>query len=162
MFYHVANIGDARSLAIHPATTTHSQLTEEELLIQQTAHDFVKYEFMPVINEHFEQGTFPMDLVSKLGQLGFMGSALPVESGGAGVSNVAYGLILHELERGDSGLRSFASVQGALVMYPIHAFGSIEQKEKWLPGLGKGELVGCFGLTEPNFCLLYTSPSPRD
>lgn len=127
------------------------ELTEEELLIQQTAHEFVQNEFIPVINEHFEQGTFPMELVSKLGELGFMGSALPVESGGAGVSNVAYGLILHELERGDSGLRSFASVQGSLVMYPIHAFGSIEQKEKWLPGLGKGELVGCFGLTEPNY-----------
>ena len=127
------------------------ELTEEELLIQQTAHEFVQNEFIPVINEHFEQSTFPMELVSKLGELGFMGSALPVESGGAGVSNVAYGLILHELERGDSGLRSFASVQGSLVMYPIHAFGSVEQKEKWLPGLGKGELVGCFGLTEPNY-----------
>ncbi|HIN26852.1 MAG TPA: acyl-CoA dehydrogenase, partial [Candidatus Marinimicrobia bacterium] len=100
------------------------ELTEEELLIQQTAHDFVQNEFIPVIKEHFEQGTFPMELVSKLGELGFMGSALPVESGGSGVSNVAYGLILHELERGDSGLRSFASVQGSLVMYPIHAFGS--------------------------------------
>jgi len=83
--------------------------------------------------------------------LGFMGSALPEESGGAGVSNVAYGLILHELERGDSGLRSFASVQGALVMYPIHAYGSDEQKAKWLPGLGAGTKIGCFGLTEPNF-----------
>jgi alkylation response protein AidB-like acyl-CoA dehydrogenase len=127
------------------------ELTEEELLIQQTAHEFVQNEFIPVINEHFEQGTFPMELVSKLGDLGFLGSALPIESGGSGVSNVAYGLILHELERGDSGLRSFASVQGSLVMYPIHAFGSVEQKKKWLPGLGKGELVGCFGLTEPNY-----------
>ncbi len=126
-------------------------LTEEELLIQKTAYDFVQIEFMPVINEHYENSTFPMDLVPKLGELGFMGSALPEESGGAGVSNVAYGLILHELERGDSGLRSFASVQGALVMYPIHAYGSDEQKAKWLPGLGAGTLIGCFGLTEPNF-----------
>ncbi len=126
-------------------------LTEEELLIQQTAHDFVKAEFMPVINEHYENATFPMELVPKLGELGFMGSSLPEESGGAGVSNVAYGLILHELERGDSGLRSFASVQGALVMYPIHAYGSDEQKAKWLPALGSGEKIGCFGLTEPNF-----------
>ena len=126
-------------------------LTEEELLIQKTAYDFVQTEFMPVINEHYENSTFPMELVSKLGELGFMGSALPEESSGAGVSNVAYGLILHELERGDSGLRSFASVQGALVMYPIHAYGSDEQKAKWLPGLGAGTLIGCFGLTEPNF-----------
>ena len=80
-----------------------------------------------------------------------MGSSLPEESGGAGVSGVAYGLILHELEKGDSGLRSFASVQGALVMYPIHSYGSDEQKKKWLPGLGSGELIGCFGLTESNF-----------
>jgi glutaryl-CoA dehydrogenase len=126
-------------------------LTEEELLIQQTAYDFVQTEFMPVINEHYENSTFPMELVPKLGELGFMGSALPETSGGAGVSNVAYGLILHELERGDSGLRSFASVQGALVMYPIHAYGSDEQKTKWLPELGAGTKIGCFGLTEPNF-----------
>ena len=126
-------------------------LTEEELLIQQTAYDFVQTEFMSVINEHYENSTFPMELVPKLGELGFMGSALPETSGGAGVSNVAYGLILHELERGDSGLRSFASVQGALVMYPIHAYGSDEQKAKWLPELGAGTKIGCFGLTEPNF-----------
>jgi glutaryl-CoA dehydrogenase len=126
-------------------------LTEEELLIQQTAYDFVQTEFMPVINEHYENSTFPMELVPKLGELGFLGSALPETSGGAGVSNVAYGLILHELERGDSGLRSFASVQGALVMYPIHAYGSDEQKTKWLPELGAGTKIGCFGLTEPNF-----------
>ena len=126
-------------------------LTEEELFIQKTAHDFVSNEFKPIINEHFEKGTFPLEIATKLGELGFMGSALPEESGGAGVSNVAYGLILHELERVDSGLRSFASVQGSLVMYPIHAYGSNEQKEKWLPGLGAGELIGCFGLTESNF-----------
>ena len=126
-------------------------LTEEELFIQKTAHDFVSNEFKPIINEHFEKGTFPLEIATKLGELGFMGSALPEKSGGAGVSNVAYGLILHELERGDSGLRSFASVQGSLVMYPIHAYGSEEQKEKWLPGLGAGELLGCFGLTESNF-----------
>ena len=126
-------------------------LTDEELLIQQTANDFVKAEFMPLISEHYENGTFPMELIPKLGKLGFMGSSLPEESGGAGVSNVAYGLILHELERGDSGLRSFASVQGSLVMYPIHAYGSDDQKAKWLPGLGAGNLIGCFGLTEPNF-----------
>ena len=126
-------------------------LTEEELLIQKTAHDFVNNEFKPIINEHYENGTFPIEIATKLGELGFMGSSLPEESGGAGVSGVAYGLILHELEKGDSGLRSFASVQGALVMYPIHSYGSDEQKKKWLPGLGSGELIGCFGLTESNF-----------
>ena len=126
-------------------------LKEEELLIQKTAHEFVQNEFMPVINEHYEKGTFPTEIATQLGELGFMGSSLPEESGGAGVSNVAYGLILHELERGDSGLRSFVSVQGALVMYPIHSYGSDEQKQKWLPGLGSGDLIGCFGLTEANF-----------
>jgi glutaryl-CoA dehydrogenase len=126
-------------------------LTEEELLIQKTAHDFVNNEFKPIINEHYEKGTFPIEIAIKLGELGFMGSSLPEESGGAGVSGVAYGLILHELEKGDSGLRSFASVQGSLVMYPIHSYGSDEQKKKWLPGLGSGELIGCFGLTESNF-----------
>ena len=126
-------------------------LTDEELLIQQTANDFVKAEFMPLIRDNYENGTFPMELIPKLGELGFMGSSLPEKSGGAGVSNVAYGLILHELERGDSGLRSFASVQGSLVMYPIHAYGSDDQRAKWLPGLGAGNLIGCFGLTEPNF-----------
>ena len=127
------------------------QLSDEELLIQKTAYDFVQKEFMPLIKEHYENGTFPISLAKKLGEMGFMGSALPEKSGGSGISNVAYGLILHELERGDSGLRSFASVQGALVMYPIHAFGSEEQKAKWLPKLGSGEFIGCFGLTEPNF-----------
>ena len=126
-------------------------LTEEELMIQKTAFEFVKNEFSPLIKEHYEKGTFPLELALKLGELGFMGSSLPESSGGSGVSNIAYGLILHELERGDSGLRSFASVQGALVMYPIHAYGSDEQREKWLPGLGSGTKIGCFGLTEPNF-----------
>jgi len=126
-------------------------LNEEELLIQKTAHEFVNNEFKPIINEHYENGTFPIEIATKMGELGFLGSSLPEESGGAGVSSVAYGLILHELEKGDSGLRSFASVQGALVMYPIHSYGSDEQKKKWLPGLGSGKLIGCFGLTEPNF-----------
>jgi glutaryl-CoA dehydrogenase len=126
-------------------------LTEEETMIQRTAFEFVQTEFMPLVHEHYEKATFPLELAPKLGEMGFMGSSLPEESGGSGVSNVAYGLILHELERGDSGLRSFASVQGALVMYPIHAYGSDEQRSKWLPGLGAGTMIGCFGLTEPNF-----------
>ena len=126
-------------------------LTEEELLIQETANNFVQKEFMPLINEHYEKGTFPMEIVPLLGALGFMGSSLPETSGGSGVSNVAYGLILHALERGDTGLRSFASVQGSLVMFPIHAYGSKQQKERWLRDLGSGKKIGCFGLTEPNF-----------
>ena len=126
-------------------------LTDEELMIQRTAYEFVQAEFMPLVKKHYENGTFPLELVPKLGELGFMGSSLPIDYGGSAVSNVAYGLILHELERGDSGLRSFASVQGSLVMYPIYAYGSDEQKNKWLRGLGAGTKVGCFGLTEPNY-----------
>ena len=105
---------------------------------------------MPLINEHYEKGTFPMEIVPILGELGFMGSSLPETSGGSGVSNVAYGLILHELERGDTGLRSFASVQGSLVMFPIHAYGSKEQR-KVARRIRFWEKIGCFGLTEPNF-----------
>lgn len=126
-------------------------LTDEEILIQKTANDFVQNDFKPLIKEHYEDGTFPIEIIRNLGDLGFMGSSLPESSGGSGISNIAYGLILHELEKGDSGLRSFASVQGALVMYPIHAFGSNEQKDKWLKALGSGQKIGCFGLTEPNF-----------
>ncbi len=126
-------------------------LTEEELAIQKTAHDFVKNEFMPVIQDHFREGTFPTNIIPRLGEIGVFGSTYPEEFGGAGVSNVAYGLLMQELERGDSGLRSFSSVQGGLVMYPILEYGSDEQKKQWLPKLARGEAVGCFGLTEPEF-----------
>ena len=126
-------------------------LTEEELAIQKAAHDFVKNEFMPVIQDHFREGTFPTNIISRLGDIGVFGSTFPEEFGGAGISNIAYGLLMQELERGDSGLRSFASVQGGLVMYPIWEYGSDEQKEQWLPKLARGEVVGCFGLTEPEF-----------
>jgi len=126
-------------------------LTEEELAIQKTAHDFVKSEFMPLIQDHFREGTFPVNIIPRLGEIGVFGPTFPEEFGGAGVSNVAYGLIMQELERGDSGLRSFASVQGGLVMYPILEYGSDKQKKQWLPKLAKGEVVGCFGLTEPEF-----------
>ena len=128
-----------------------SLLTEEELAIQETANDFVRNEFMPVIQEYFREGTFPLNLIPRLGDIGVFGPTLPEEFGGAGVSNVAYGLLMQELERGDSGLRSFASVQGGLVMYPILEYGSDEQKKQWLPELARGEIVGCFGLTEPEF-----------
>lgn len=126
-------------------------LTEEELAIQKTAHDFVKNEFMPIIQEHFREGTFPVNIIPRLGEIGVFGPTFPEEFGGAGVSNVAYGLLMQELERGDSGLRSFASVQGGLVMYPIWKYGSDEQKEQWLHKLARGEAIGCFGLTEPEF-----------
>jgi glutaryl-CoA dehydrogenase len=126
-------------------------LTEEELAIQKTANDFVKNEFSPIIQEHFREGTFPTSLILRLGEIGVFGSTFPEEYGGAGISNVAYGLLMQELERGDSGLRSFASVQGGLVMYPILKYGSEEQKKQWLPKLARGEVVGCFGLTEPEF-----------
>ncbi len=126
-------------------------LNEDELLIQKTAHEFVQNEFSPLIQEHFRKGTFPINIIPKMGKLGLLGSNFPEEFGGAGATNVAYGLIMQELERGDSGLRSFASVQSGLVMYPIWRFGSEEQKINWLPKLSKGDAVGCFGLTEPEF-----------
>ncbi|MCH7732976.1 MAG: acyl-CoA dehydrogenase family protein [Candidatus Marinimicrobia bacterium] len=128
-----------------------SLLSEDELAIQNMVYDFVRKEFMPLIHEHHQNETFPVGIVQKLGELGLLGANLPQEYGCAGVTDVAYGLILQELERGDSGLRSFASVQGSLVMYPIWRYGSKEQKEKWLPKLASGEAIGCFGLTEPDY-----------
>jgi glutaryl-CoA dehydrogenase len=127
------------------------QLTDEELQIQQTAHEFVQREFLPLIRDHYRAGTFPTEVIPKLGELGFFGPNLPEEAGGLDISNVAYGLIMQELERGDSGLRSFASVQGGLVMYPIYRYGSDKQKAHWLPRLARGEAIGCFGLTEPDY-----------
>ncbi|MEE9167503.1 MAG: acyl-CoA dehydrogenase family protein [Candidatus Neomarinimicrobiota bacterium] len=126
-------------------------LSEEELAIQKMAYDFVKTEFMPLVHDHFKNETFPEDLIPRLGELGLLGANLPQEYGCAGVNNVAYGLIMQELERGDSGLRSFASVQGALVMYPIFQYGSEKQRNSWLPRLASGEAVGCFGLTEADY-----------
>src|SRR5271166_5955468 len=127
-----------------------SQLDGEEKLVRQTARQFVDNEVLPIIEKHSREATFPMHLVPQLGELGFFGANLD-GYGCAGMSNVAYGLVTQELERGDSGLRSFVSVQSALVMYPIHAFGSDAQKEKWLPLLQQGKAIGCFGLTEPQF-----------
>ncbi|MCH8872163.1 acyl-CoA dehydrogenase family protein [candidate division KSB1 bacterium] len=124
-------------------------LSDEERLIRQTVREFVDEEVMPVIRDHYRDGTFPTQLIAQLGKLGLLGSNLQ-GYGCAGLNNVAYGLINQELERGDSGLRSFASVQGSLVMYSIHQCGSEEQKQKWLPKLANGEAVGCFGLTEPD------------
>ena len=126
-------------------------LSEEERLVRQTVSDFVDAEVLPIIERHAREGTFPMDLVAKIGELGLFGITLPQEYGCAGLNNICYGLAMQELERGDSGVRSFASVQSSLVMYPINAYGSEEQKRKWLPRLAKGEAIGCFGLTEPDY-----------
>jgi len=126
-------------------------LSDEEKMVQETVRKFVDDEILPVIEDHYLAGTFPLPLIKKLGELGVFGPNLPEKYGCAGLSNVAYGLICQELERGDSGVRSFVSVQGSLVMYPIFAFGSEQQKDYWLPKLASGEKIGCFGLTEPDF-----------
>ena len=127
-----------------------SLLSDEEKLVRRTVREFVDKEVIPHIEEWSREGKFPRHLVPLMGELGFFGANLQ-GYGCAGMSNVQYGLIMQELERGDSGLRSFVSVQGALVMYPIHAFGSEEQKGRWLPALQQGKAIGCFGLTEPDF-----------
>lgn len=127
-----------------------SVLNDEELLARGTARQFVDEQIIPVIEKHFRDSTFPVELLPQLGELGFFGSNLK-GYGCAEMSNVAYGLVMQELERGDSGLRSFVSVQSGLVMYPIHAYGSPTQKDKWLPHLQSGKAIGCFGLTEPQF-----------
>jgi len=123
---------------------------EDELMVRRTARDFVEDNIIPIIEECFREGRFPRNLVRTMGELGFYGANLE-GYGCAGMSNVEYGLVMQELERGDSGIRSFVSVQSALVMYPIYTFGSEEQKKTWLPALATGEKLGCFGLTEPGF-----------
>ena len=126
-------------------------LTEEERAVRDSVRAFVDEKVLPIIGDCYVEGRFPTELIAEMGELGFLGANLPEEYGCAGLSNVMYGLINQELERGDSGLRSFASVQGSLVMYPIYAFGSEEQKRQWLPAMAKGEKIGCFGLTEPDY-----------
>ncbi len=125
-------------------------LSEDELLVRKTAREFVDDNLIPIIEDAFRDAKFPHQLVPMMGELGFFGANLE-GYGCAGMSNVEYGLVMQELERGDSGVRSFASVQSSLVMYPIYAFGSDEQKKQWLPAMAKGEKLGCFGLTEPDF-----------
>lgn len=126
-------------------------LTDEERSIRDTVRDFVNEEVLPIIEEYNQKMDFPRELIPKMAALGIFGPTLPPEYGGMGINNVAYGLIMQELERGDSGVRSFASVQSALVMYPIYTFGSEEQRKKYLPKLASAEMIGCFGLTEPDF-----------
>ncbi len=127
-----------------------SSFNEDELLVRRTARDFVEDNLIPIIEECFRTERFPRELVPTMGELGFFGANLE-GYGCAGMSNVEYGLVMQELERGDSGFRSFVSVQSALVMYPIYTFGSDEQKNTWLPALAGGQKLGCFGLTEPGF-----------
>ena len=126
-------------------------LTEEERAIRDSIRRFVDDRILPIIGDCYVNGRFPKELIPEMAELGVFGANLPEEYGCAGLSSVAYGLIMQELERGDSGIRSFASVQGALVMYPIFAFGSEAQKRHWLPRMAKGEVIGCFGLTEPDY-----------
>jgi len=126
------------------------RLSDDEKMVRDSVRAFIQDEAMPKFMEHYEQGTFPKELVQPLADLGVFGANIHGYEC-AGLNNVAYGLMMQELERGDSGLRSFASVQSGLVMYPIHAFGDDEQKNKWLPALAKGKVIGCFGLTEADF-----------
>jgi glutaryl-CoA dehydrogenase len=128
-----------------------SLLSEEERMVRDTVRQWVDDEVLPVIQQAYVDHRFPRELIPRMAELGIYGANLPEEYGCAGLDNVAYGLIMQELERGDSGIRSFASVQGALCMYPIHAFGSEEQKRHYLPKMAAGEVIGCFGLTEPDF-----------
>lgn len=130
---------------------TDGLLTEDELLVRSTVRQFVDDQVLPVIERHYRAGTFPHELIGKMAELGLFGATLPARYGCAEMNNVAYGLAMQELERGDSAVRSFASVQSSLVMYPMYAFGSDDQKEYWLPRLARGEKIGCFGLTEPDF-----------
>jgi glutaryl-CoA dehydrogenase len=126
-------------------------LTEDERMVRETAREFVNREVLPIIEKHAQGQTFPAHLIPTMGELGFFGPTLPERYGCAGLSATAYGLLMYELERGDSGLRSFASVQGSLVMWPIFTYGSEAQKDRWLPQLASGKKIGCFGLTEPDF-----------
>ena len=127
-----------------------AQLSDEERLVRSTVARFVDERFLSLIADHYERATFPMEVVPELARLGLFGMHLQ-GYGAAGMNNVMYGLVCQELERGDSGLRSFVSVQGSLCMFPIHRYGSEEQKQTWLPRMAKGEVIGCFGLTEPDY-----------
>jgi glutaryl-CoA dehydrogenase len=126
-------------------------LSEEERAVRDTVRSWVDENVLPIIGEHYVAGKFPKQLIPGMAELGLFGANLPEQFGCAGLNNVAYGLIMQELERGDSGVRSFASVQGALVMYPIYEFGSDAQKRRWLPEMAAGGVIGCFGLTEPDY-----------
>ena len=129
----------------------YNQLSDEERMVRESVADFVDSEVLPIIEKHYQDGTFPMDLVPKMAELGLFGITLPQEYGCAGANYTSYGLAMQELERGDSGIRSFASVQSSLVMFPIYSYANEDMKNKWLPKLAAGTAIGCFGLTEPDF-----------
>ena len=129
----------------------YNQLSDEERMVRESVADFVDSEVIPIIEKHYQDGTFPMDLVPKMAELGLFGITLPQEYGCAGANYTSYGLAMQELERGDSGIRSFASVQSSLVMFPIYSYANEDMKNKWLPKLAAGTAIGCFGLTEPDF-----------
>ncbi len=131
--------------------SVNEMFSEEEIMIQQTVRGFVEEKFLPFVSKYHREGYFPAEIIPELGKLGLLGVTVPEEYGGPGLSHFIYGIVMQELERGDTGLRSFASVQGSLVMYPIYTYGSEEQKKYWLPKLAAGEKIGCFGLTEPDF-----------
>ena len=128
-----------------------SNFSDDEIMIQHSVRDFVDKEVTPVIDEHFKNATFPNELIPQFADMNLLGVNLPEEYGCGGMSHVAYGLVCQELERCDSGIRSFVSVQGSLVMFPIYAYGNEDQRKKWLPKLASGEAIGCFGLTEPDY-----------
>jgi len=128
-----------------------SLLTDEERQIRDHLRDWVEERYLPLVEKAYEEAYFPAEVIPEVAQMGLLGATLPAKYGCAGINATAYGLAMQELERGDSGLRSFVSVQGSLVMYPIFSYGSEEQRQKWLPRLARGEAVGCFGLTEPDF-----------
>ncbi len=127
-----------------------SLLSEEERAVQDTVARFTDERVLPIIGNAFDEGRFPAELIAEIAELGLLGSSLPEKYGGGDLNSVSYGLICQELERGDSGIRSFVSVQSSLCMYPIFAYGNEEQRERWLPGMARGEIIGCFGLTEPH------------
>ncbi|EPK4168314.1 acyl-CoA dehydrogenase family protein [Stenotrophomonas maltophilia] len=137
-------------MALHPYDLfdVRSLLNEEERAVQESVARFTNERVLPIIGDAFDQARFPDELVPEIASLGLLGATLPTEYGGGGLGAVSYGLICQELERGDSGLRSFVSVQSSLCMYPIYAYGSEEQRQQWLPAMARGELIGCFGLTE--------------
>ena len=139
-------------MALHPYDLydVRSLLSEEERAVQDTVARFTDERVLPIIGDAFDQGRFPKELIGEIAELGLLGSSLPEEYGGGGLNSVSYGLICQELERGDSGIRSFVSVQSSLCMYPIFAYGSEEQKRRWLPDMAAGKVIGCFGLTEPH------------
>lgn len=149
----MAHTSVERQAQVPPATDLYNidhLLTEEERMVRDTVRKFVSERVLPIIGTHFEAGTFPREIIPEVAQLGLLGMHLE-GYGCAGLSAVCYGLACQELEAGDSGLRSFVSVQGSLAMFPIFAFGSEEQKQRWLPRMARGEAIGCFGLTEPDF-----------